>query len=61
MKKKQQFVKKKQQLVRILALVLVALLAAGTVGWRMFLHRKNAPTDPRRNDPFFGEEDRSDK
>ena len=41
--------------------VLIALLAAGTVGWRMFLHRKNAPTDPRRNDPFFGEEDRSDK
>lgn len=42
-------------------MVLLALCVAGVVGWRMFLHRKHSSNNTRDNDPFFGEEDRSDK
>ena len=42
-------------------MVLLALCVAGIVGWRMFLHRKNNHNNTKGNDPFFGEEDRSDK
>ena len=44
---------------------LMALCSAGAVGWRLYLNRKThqdpqAPA-PHDNDPFFGEEDRSEK
>ena len=41
-------------------MLLLAMCVAGALGWRMFLHRRNIP-NTNGNDPFFGEEDISDK
>ena len=41
--------------------LLLALCVAGAVGWRLFTHRKHNPPTTNDNQPFFGEEDVSDK
>lgn len=41
--------------------LLLALCVAGAVGWRLFTHRRHNPPTTNDNQPFFGEEDVSDK